>query len=114
MSENLFDLSGRVAVVTGGTTGIGHAIAVGLAEAGADIVASSRRGEQVEKVASEIEGLGRRTLRMTSDVLDRGSLEKLHDAVLREFGKIDILVNAAGVTYESLNAGARGERTGHG
>ena len=62
MSAMFFDLSGRVAVVTGGTTGLGHAIALGLAEAGADVVASSRRLEQVEKVAAEIEALGRRSL----------------------------------------------------
>jgi NAD(P)-dependent dehydrogenase (short-subunit alcohol dehydrogenase family) len=101
MSKSLFDLSGRVAVVTGGTTGLGHAIAVGLAEAGADVVPSSRRMEQVEKAAAEIEGLGRRSLRISSDVLDRPSLQKLHDTVISEFGKIDILVNAAGVTHKS-------------
>ena len=98
---NLFDLSGRVAVVTGGTTGLGHAIALGLADAGADVVASSRRREQVEKVAAEIEHRGRRTLRVTSDVLDRASLQALHDTVHKEFGKIDILVNAAGITHKS-------------
>jgi NAD(P)-dependent dehydrogenase (short-subunit alcohol dehydrogenase family) len=101
MSQGLFDLTGRVAVVTGGTTGIGHAIAVGLAEAGADVVASSRRAEQVEKAAKEIEALGRSSLRVTSDVTDRSSLEKLHDAVMKEFGRVDILVNAAGVTYKA-------------
>src|SRR4029079_909738 len=85
MSKSLFDLSGRGAVVTGGTTGLGHAIAVGLAEAGADVVPSSRRMEQVEKTAAEIEGLGRRSLRIATDVLDRASLQKLHDTVLREF-----------------------------
>jgi len=100
MSQNLFDLQGRVAVVTGGTSGIGYAIALGLAEAGADVVASSRRAEQVQKVATEIEGRGRRSLRITSDVLDRASLEALHDAVIRDFGKVDILVNAAGVTHK--------------
>jgi NAD(P)-dependent dehydrogenase (short-subunit alcohol dehydrogenase family) len=99
MGTMLFDLSGRVAVVIGGTTGIGHAIAMGLAEAGADVVASSRRQEQVEKVATEIEGLGRRSLRVVSDVLDRSSVQELHDAVIKEFGKVDILVNAAGVTH---------------
>jgi NAD(P)-dependent dehydrogenase (short-subunit alcohol dehydrogenase family) len=98
---SLFDLSGRVAVVTGGTTGLGHAIAVGLAEAGADVVPSSRRLEQVGVVASEIESLGRKSMRVTSDVLDRASVQTLHDAVLTEFGKIDILVNAAGVTHKS-------------
>lgn len=100
MSQNLFDLTGRVAVVVGGTTGIGHAIALGLAGAGADVVTSSRRAEQVEKVSSELEGLGRKTLRMTSDVQKRASLQALHDAVLKQFGKIDILVNAAGVTQK--------------
>ena len=101
MSQSLFDLSGRVAVVTGGTSGIGHAIALGLAQSGADVVASSRRSEQVEKVASEIEALGRKSLRLTSDVLDRSSLEKLHAEALKRFGKVDILVNAAGVTHKS-------------
>ena len=110
MSQNLFDLQGRVAVVTGGTSGIGYAIALGLAEAGADVVASSRRAEQVQKVATEIEGRGRRSLRITSDVLDRASLEALHDAVIKDFGKVDILVNAAGVTHKA--ADARGQRGG--
>lgn len=98
---SLFDLNGRVAVVTGGTTGLGHGIALGLAEAGADVVASSRRSEQVEKVAAEIQSRGRRTIRVTSDVLDRASVQALHDAVVKEFGKVDILVNAAGVTHKS-------------
>jgi NAD(P)-dependent dehydrogenase (short-subunit alcohol dehydrogenase family) len=101
MSPSLFDLSGRVAVVIGGTTGLGHAIALGLAGAGADVVASSRRKTQVDQVAAEIEALGRRTLRITSDVQDRTSLQSLHDAVIREFGKIDILVNAAGITHKT-------------
>jgi len=101
MSTNLFDLSGRVAVVTGGTTGIGHSIALGLAEAGADVIASSRRAEQVDKTAGEIEKIGRKSLRVTSDVLDRASLEKLHDEAIKAFGKVDILVNAAGVTYKA-------------
>jgi NAD(P)-dependent dehydrogenase (short-subunit alcohol dehydrogenase family) len=100
MSHGLFDLSGRVAVVTGGTTGLGHAIALGLAEAGADVAPSSRRLEQVKTVAAEIEALGRRSLRVASDVMDRASLERLHDAVLKEFGKVDILVNAAGITHK--------------
>jgi NAD(P)-dependent dehydrogenase (short-subunit alcohol dehydrogenase family) len=101
MNQNLFDLSGRVAVVIGGTTGLGHAIALGLAEAGADVVSSSRRQEQVEETAAEIEALGRRSLRVTSDVRKRSSLVALHDAVLNEFGKVDILVNAAGITHKA-------------
>jgi NAD(P)-dependent dehydrogenase (short-subunit alcohol dehydrogenase family) len=100
MSQDLFDLHGRVAVVTGGTTGLGYAISTGLAGAGADVVATSRRLEQVNKVAAEIEALGRRSLRVASDVQNRESLQALHDAVLKEFEKVDILVNAAGVTHK--------------
>jgi len=101
MSKNLFDLTGRVAVVTGGTTGLGHAITLGLAEAGADVVPSSRRIEQIEKTAAEVEELGRRSLRAASDVMHRESLEALRDTVLKEFGKVDILVNAAGITHKA-------------
>ena len=96
-----FDLNGRVAVVTGGTTGLGHAIALGLAEAGANVIATSRRAEQVQETAAAIEALGRRTLARTSDVSDRSSLQALHDAVMQEFGKVDILVNAAGITHSA-------------
>lgn len=98
MNGKMFDLAGKLAVVVGGTTGIGHAIALGLADAGADVVASSRRPEQVENAAVEIEKKGRRTIRQTSDVQDRRSLEVLRDAALAAFGKIDILVNCAGIT----------------
>ena len=93
-----FDLTGRTAVVLGGTSGIGRAIAHGLARAGADVVCSSRRAEQVESTAGEIEGLKRRTIRCTSDVSDRGSLEELMLKSVAEFGKVDILVNSAGRT----------------
>jgi NAD(P)-dependent dehydrogenase (short-subunit alcohol dehydrogenase family) len=86
------------AVVVGGTLGIGRALALGLAEAGANVVASSRAAEGVEEVASEIERKGVKTLRVTSDVTDRASLEKLRDAALSEFGSVEILVNAAGIT----------------
>jgi NAD(P)-dependent dehydrogenase (short-subunit alcohol dehydrogenase family) len=98
MSQTLFDLTGKVAVVIGGTTGLGRAIALGLAGAGADVVASSRRLEEVKLAAAEIEALGRRSMCVSSDVLQRASLQALHDAVFKEFGKIDILVNAAGIT----------------
>jgi NAD(P)-dependent dehydrogenase (short-subunit alcohol dehydrogenase family) len=98
MRHSLFDLSGRVAVVAGGTTGLGRAMALGLAAAGADVVSSSRRPHEVESAASEIEALGRRSLRVVSDVLDRASIQALHDAVIAAFGKVDILINAAGIT----------------
>jgi NAD(P)-dependent dehydrogenase (short-subunit alcohol dehydrogenase family) len=92
------DLTGKTAVVIGGTSGIGRAIAHGLADAGANVVASSRRAEQVELAASEIEARGKRTLRVVSDVNDRDSLQRLLQAVLEEFGKVEILVNSAGIT----------------
>ena len=96
MAYKGFDLSGKVAVVVGGTSGIGLAIAKGLAESGADVVASSRRQEQVEEAAAAIEALGRKTLRLTSDVSDRASLQTLCDETIKAFGKVDILVNSAG------------------
>jgi NAD(P)-dependent dehydrogenase (short-subunit alcohol dehydrogenase family) len=89
-------LSGRTAVVVGGTSGIGRVLALGLAAHGADVIASSRRMEQVESTAFEIESLARRTLRVACDVCDRASLENLLAKVLESFGKVDILVNSAG------------------
>jgi len=98
MSYAPLSLSGRTAVVLGGTSGIGRVVSLGLAQAGADVVATARRQNLVESVASDIEREGRRTLRVTSDVGDRASLEGLLAATLAEFGKVDILVNCAGIT----------------
>jgi NAD(P)-dependent dehydrogenase (short-subunit alcohol dehydrogenase family) len=98
MTYSKLDLDGRVAVVIGGTSGIGRSIALGLAEAGADVVCTSRRPEQVAAAANEIEGRGRRTLRIASDVSDRASLQNLLDESVQDFGKVDILVNSAGRT----------------
>lgn len=97
MKGQLFSLDGKVAVVTGGTSGIGLALSLGLAEAGANVVASARREQLVESTAKEIEARGRKTLRIASDVGDRASLEKLSRAVIQTFGKVDILVNCAGI-----------------
>ena len=97
MKADLFSLAGKTAVVTGGTSGIGRALSLGLAEAGADVIATARRQQQVDETAAAIEALGRKTLRMTSDVCDRSTLEKLLAAVLQHFGKVDILVNCAGI-----------------
>jgi len=96
MSTNILSLEGKVAVVTGGTSGIGRAMSIGLAEAGADVVATARRQQQVEETATEIEARGRKTLRLASDVCDRASLDALLAATLKEFGKVDILINCAG------------------
>jgi NAD(P)-dependent dehydrogenase (short-subunit alcohol dehydrogenase family) len=97
MTFQLFSLEGKVAVVTGGTSGIGRALSLGLAEAGADVVATARRQQQVDDTAKEIEARGRQALRLASDVGDRASLEKLLAATLERFGKVDILVNCAGM-----------------
>ena len=97
MKDQLFSLEGKVAVVTGGTSGIGRALSLGLADAGADVIATARRKEQVDDTANEIEARGRKTLRMASDVGDRSTLETLLAAVLERFSKVDILVNCAGM-----------------
>ena len=96
MGYRQLDLDGKVAVVIGGSSGIGRTLARGLAEAGADVVPSARRMELVNVIAEEIEHVGRRSLRVTCDVADRGSLEKLLQASVQAFGKVDILLNAAG------------------
>jgi NAD(P)-dependent dehydrogenase (short-subunit alcohol dehydrogenase family) len=98
MTYSLLELTGKVAVVIGGTSGIGRAIAHGFAQAGADVVPTSRRAEQVDTAAREIEELGRRSLRVTSDVSDRASLEQVLNEAVVAFGKVDILVNSAGRT----------------
>ena len=92
------ELHGRNAVVIGGTSGIGRAIAHGLADAGANVVCTSRRQDQVNAAAVEIESKGRKTLRVTSDVSDKSSLESLLAECGEKLGKVDILVNSAGRT----------------
>src|SRR5216684_4536228 len=96
MGYSRLELNGKLAVVIGGSSGIGQAIAHGLAEAGADVVPSARRLDLVNKVADQIESVGRKSLRIASDVTDRSSLELLLKATVEAFGKVDILVNCAG------------------
>jgi NAD(P)-dependent dehydrogenase (short-subunit alcohol dehydrogenase family) len=98
MPYKALDLSGKSAVVIGGTSGIGRALALGVAEAGADVVPTSRRSELVEQVASDVEAIGRRSLRYVSDVQDRSSLERVLARTIEAFGKVDILINCAGRT----------------
>ena len=100
-AENITDLSGRTAVVIGGTSGLGRAIAVALARSGADVVATGRRDDLVGEVGDEIESIGRKTLRQTADVSDRESIDALRNMVVKELGGVDILVNAAGRTSRS-------------
>jgi NAD(P)-dependent dehydrogenase (short-subunit alcohol dehydrogenase family) len=84
------ELSGRVAVVVGGTSGIGLALTRGLASAGADVVPISRRVDMVDQAASSVEAMGRRSLRLTADALDRKALQASLDATLKAFSKVDI------------------------
>ena len=97
MQSSIFDLSGKVAIVTGATKGLGHGMAMALAEAGADIVVVSRTPADCETVAAEIAATGRRALAVPTDVSRPETIQVLIDRVLAEFGKIDILVNNAGV-----------------
>jgi NAD(P)-dependent dehydrogenase (short-subunit alcohol dehydrogenase family) len=101
MVKNFFDLTGRVAVVVGGTSGLGRTIAIGLAEAGASVVATGRRPEVTEEVSAAIRDLGRQTLSHPVDVTKRAAIDELRDAVLKQFGQVDILVNAAGRTKKT-------------
>ena len=96
MVKNFMDLSDRIAVVIGGTSGLGRTIALGLAEAGAVVVSSGRRQELVEEVSARIRAIGRETLSQSVNVSDSKSIDSLRDAVMQRFGRVDVLVNAAG------------------
>jgi NAD(P)-dependent dehydrogenase (short-subunit alcohol dehydrogenase family) len=95
------DLNSKTAVVIGGTSGIGLTLAKGLAEAGANVIPSGRRRDLVESVVSEIRKIGAGSLAIPCDVADRPSLQRVLDAACAEFGKVDILVNCAGITKRS-------------
>src|SRR5512143_4073356 len=101
MKKAIFDLASRTAVVIGGTSGIGLTLAMGLAEAGADVIPTGRRADHVERAAARIRDVGRRSFAQTTDITDRTSIERFRDAVVREFGAVDILVNCAGITMKS-------------
>jgi NAD(P)-dependent dehydrogenase (short-subunit alcohol dehydrogenase family) len=98
MTRSLFDLTGKTAVVVGGTSGIGRVLALGLADAGADVVATARRQSLVDEVAAEIERRGRRTLRIASDVSDDAALASVRDAAIAAFGQVDVVLCCAGIT----------------
>lgn len=101
MSYPGLDLNGKTAVVIGGSSGIGRALALGLAQAGADVIPSARRAPEVATAASEIERLGRRSLAITCDVTSESSLRQLLEQAVSAFGKVDILVNSAGIAKRS-------------
>jgi len=98
MTTTLFDLSGKTAVVVGGTSGIGRVLALGLADAGANVVSTARRQHLVDDVAQDIERRGRRTLRIACDVANEASLAALRDATVEAFGRVDVVLSAAGIT----------------
>lgn len=102
--NNRFDIQGRVAVIVGGTSGIGRALSLGFAEAGVHTVATGRRTELVESVTKEIQSLGVKSLALPADAESIESLEALRDRVVSEFGGVDILVNAAGRTIRKPTA----------
>ena len=99
--EELFSLKGKVVVVLGGTSGIGRAIAVGFAQAGANVVASSRRSKLVSETAEELKAIGGKTIALTCDVCDQQSLSVLCEKVVEELGSVDVLVVSSGVLFRS-------------
>jgi len=101
MGHPALDLTSKTAVVIGGTSGIGRALALGLAQAGANVIPTGRREQLVRSAVQEIEALGRKSLALASDVGSRDSLERLEKAVSREFGQVDILINSAGTTKKT-------------
>lgn len=98
-AKNLMDLTGRVVAVIGGTSGLGRELAIGLASAGADVVPTGRREAMVDEVCAEVERAGGRTLRRTCDIGSRASVDEFRDAVLAQFGQVDVLLNAAGQIF---------------
>jgi len=98
---DLFRVDGQVAVITGSGRGIGRAITIALAEAGADVVITSRRAEEVAAVAAEVRSLGRRALEMPGDLKKPGMPKELAEAAIAEFGRLDIWINSAGGTDDA-------------
>ena len=97
--KQLFDLTGRVAIVSGGSIGLGRQMAEGLAEMGANLVLCARKKERCEQAAEELRALGVQALALACDVRDRAAIQAVVDATLASFGRIDILVNNAGVSW---------------
>src|SRR5688572_29526131 len=96
MSTELFSLEGKVALVTGASRGIGRSIAIGFAEAGADVAVAARSEGDLETLAKEIDALGRKALVLPTDVRDREAIQAMFDKTVETFGRLDILVNNAG------------------
>src|SRR5256885_1808186 len=97
--KQLFDLTGRVAIITGGSIGLGRQMAEGLAEMGANLVLCARKKERCQQAAEELQQLGIKTLALGCDVKDPADIQRVVDAALSQFGKIDVLVNNAGISW---------------
>ncbi len=110
MTTDLFSLEGKSALVTGASRGIGRAVALAFAQAGADVSVAARTEADLETLAKEIDAAGRRALSVPTDVTDRAQIESLIDDTVNEFGKLDIVVNnAGGVRFMSPLLGLRPE-----
>lgn len=97
--KQLFDLTGRVAIITGGSVGLGRQMAEGLAEMGANLVLCARKKERCQQAAEELQPLGVKTLALGCNVKDPGSIQEVVDATLSQFGRIDVLINNAGTSW---------------
>ena len=98
-TSKIFDLSGRVAIITGGSVGLGRQMADGLAEMGATLVLCARKKDRCEQAAAELQAAGAKVLALSCDVKDPASIQKVADATLEKFGRIDILINNAGTSW---------------
>jgi gluconate 5-dehydrogenase len=99
--KELFDLTGRVAIVTGGSIGLGRQMAAGLAEMGANLVLCARKAERCQQAAEEVRQLGVKAIAAACDVKSQASIQGVVDAALAEFGGIDVLINNAGISWGS-------------
>src|ERR1700751_4301798 len=106
-TKQLFDLSGRAAIVTGGSIGLGRQMAQGLAEMGANVVLCARKKERCEAAAAELRSLGVKSIALGCDVKDPASVKAVVDATVAEFGRIDILINNAGTSWGAPVEGVR-------
>src|SRR5215470_11389570 len=95
--KQLFDLTGRVAIITGGSIGLGRQMAEALAEAGANLVLCARKKERCEEAAHEMQKIGIRALALACNVKDQASVQQLVDTTVSEFGSVDVLINNAGI-----------------
>ncbi|MFZ5648320.1 MAG: SDR family oxidoreductase [Bacillota bacterium] len=100
--KEMFNLEGRVAIVTGGSIGLGEQMCTALAEAGASVIVASRKLERCEETAEKLRQIGAKAMALKCDVSQPGDVESMVDATLKEFGRLDILINNAGITWGAL------------